>query len=128
MEVILTLVYHQLMSWDVRLWQEVESWILGLDDESYNLVAAAVEHLADTGPTLGRPLVDRIKGSRHHNMKELRPGSSGSSEIRLLFAFDPRRRAILLVAGDKTGRWREWYAESIPLADDRFDEWLAVEE
>lgn len=112
------------MVWDVRLWGDVESWILELDDESYNLVAAAIDHLATQGPTLGRPLVDRIKGSRHHNMKELRPGSTGSSEIRVLFAFDPKRRAVLLVAGDKARRWKQWYEQSIPIADNRFDEWL----
>lgn len=52
-------------------------------------------------------------------MKELRPGSSGSSEIRLIFAFDPRREAIVLVAGDNSGAWTQWYREAIPLADDR---------
>lgn len=57
---------------------------------------------------LGRPLVDRITGSRIHNLKELRPGSSASSEIRILFVFDPERRAVLLVAGDKAGDWRRW--------------------
>ena len=61
-------------------------------------------------------------------MKELRPGSSGRSEIRILFAFDPKRRAILLVAGDKAGKWTQWYDRNIPIADDRFDEWLTNEE
>ena len=56
--------------------------------------------------------------------KELRPGSSGTSEIRILFAFDPARQAILLVAGDKAGNWRRWYVDNIPVADDRFDEHL----
>jgi hypothetical protein len=55
-------------------------------------------------------------------MKELRPGSSGRSEIRILFAFDPVRQAVLLVAGDTSGQWRQWYKRAIPLADDRFDE------
>ena len=77
---------------------------------------------------LGRPTADQIKGSRHHNMKELRPGSAGRSEIWILFAFDPRRRAILLVAGDKAGTWRQWYEKNIPIAEDRFDEWLHCEE
>ena len=95
------------MSWEVRLWEDVEAWVLGLDDETYNLVAAAIDRLQSEGPMLGRPTADRIKGSRHHNMKELRPGSSGRSEIRILFAFDPRRRAILLVAGDKAGKWTQ---------------------
>lgn len=57
-------------------------------------------------------------------MKELRPGSSGRSELRVLFAFDPQRKAILLVAGDKAGQWKKWYRVNIPIADDRFDEHL----
>jgi hypothetical protein len=69
-------------------------------------------------------LADRLKGSRYHNMKELRPPSSGTSEIRLLYAFDPRREAIFLVAGDKSGNWAGWYREAIPLADERFAEHL----
>ena len=81
-----------------------------------------------TDPRSDAPPADRIKGSRHHNMKELRPGSAGRSEIRILFAFDPKRRAILLVAGDKAGRWNQWYTQHIPIADDRFDEWLDSEE
>ena len=85
------------VSWDVRLWEDVESWVLGLDDETYHLVAAAITRLESEGPTLGRPTADRIRDSRHHNMKKLRPGSAGRSEIRILFAFDPKRRAILLV-------------------------------
>lgn len=116
------------MSREVRLWEDVESWVLGLDDGTYNLVAAAITRLEAAGPTLGRPTADRIKGSRHHNMKELRPGSAGRSEIRILFAFDPKRRAILLVAGDKASRWKQWYTENVPIADDRFDEWLSSEE
>lgn len=117
-------IYTGGTSWEVRLWEDVESWVLGLDNESYDLVAAAIARLESEGPTLGRPTADRITGSRHHNMKELRPGSSGRSEIRILFAFDPKRRAILLIAGDKAGRWKQWYANNIPIADDRFDEWL----
>lgn len=128
LESISSLVYTGGMSWDVRLWEDVESWVLGLDDETYNLVAAAITRLESEGPTLGRPTADRIKGSRHHNMKELRPGSTGRSEIRILFAFDPKRRAILLIAGDKAGRWKQWYDVNIPIADDRFDEWLTNEE
>jgi hypothetical protein len=69
-------------------------------------------------------LVDTIKGSRHSNMKELRPGSTGRSEIRLLFAFDPTRQAILLVGGDKSNNWKGWYDTNIPLADNRYDEHL----
>jgi len=87
-------------------------------------VIAAVELLGEHGPQLGRPLVDTVVGSRHKNMKELRPGSSGRSELRILFAFDPKRKAILLVAGDKAGNWNKWYRTNIPIADDRFDDHL----
>ena len=58
-------------------------------------------------------------------MKELRPPSSGTSEIGLLFTFDPRREAIFLVSGDKAGNWEGWYREAIPLADERFAQHLA---
>ncbi|WP_344385070.1 type II toxin-antitoxin system RelE/ParE family toxin [Streptomyces thermolineatus] len=90
------------------------------DPESADLVEEAVDLLADHGPALGRPLVDRIRGSRIHNLKELRPGSAGSTEVRILFVFDPERRAVLLVAGDKAGRWTRWYQEAIPLAEARY--------
>ena len=71
---------------------------------------------------MGRPLVDSVVASKHSNMKELRPGSTGRTEIRALFAFDKKRRAILLVGGDKSDDWRGWYRRNIPIADDRFDE------
>ncbi len=105
--------------------EEVESWLLALDDDSYDQVAAAIDKLEHDGPILGRPLVDRIEGSRHHHMKELRPGSAGRSEIRILFVFDPERRAVLLVAGDKAGNWKRWYDKFIPIADRRYDAWLS---
>jgi hypothetical protein len=57
-------------------------------------------------------------------MKELRPGSSGGTEVRVLFVFDPERQAVLLVAGDKAGQWRHWYDENIPLAEQRYQRWL----
>ncbi len=110
-------------NWDVDL-ELIEDWLTELDQESYEQVVAALELLQERGPQLGRPLVDTIKASRHKNMKELRPGSSGRSELRVLFAFDPERKAIFLVAGDKAGRWEKWYKVNIPIADDRFDDHL----
>ena len=102
----------------------IEPFLLALDKESKAQVLAALEVLADRGPQLGRPLVDTVSGSRHKNMKELRPGSSGRTEIRALFVFDPVREAIMLVAGDKSGQWSKWYRKAIPLADDLYDQHL----
>lgn len=98
----------------------IQDWLMGLDQDDYDLVIAALEILQDEGPMLGRPLVDTMVGSQHKNMKELRPGSRGRSEVRVLCAFDPRRRAILLVGGDKSGNWKRWYTKNIPIADERF--------
>jgi hypothetical protein len=70
--------------------------------------------------------VDRLKGSLYHNMKELRPGSGGTTEVRMIFAFDPAREAIFLVAGDKAGQWQTWYRKAISLADARFTEHLTA--
>jgi hypothetical protein len=61
--------------------------------------------------------VDRIQCSRIHHIKELRPGSAGRSEIRVLFAFDPSRSALRLLDGDKAGNWQQWYRENIPVAE-----------
>ena len=110
--------------WEITLWPDVETWLLDLGDADYVRVAAAIDLLAIEGPSLGRPLVDHIRGSGHRNLKELRPRSSKASAIRILFAFDPERSAIILVAGDKAGAWDQWYREMLPVADDRLDQWL----
>jgi hypothetical protein len=78
--------------------------------------------LAERGPRLGRPVVHGIHSSRHRNMKELRASADGT--IRVLFVFDPRRTAILLLGGDKTGRWRAWYDTAVPVADALYDTYL----
>ncbi|WP_353616661.1 type II toxin-antitoxin system RelE/ParE family toxin [Arthrobacter sp. AQ5-05] len=75
----------------------------------------------DRGPQPGRPVVDGATHSRHENMKELRPGSSGGSGLRVLFAFDPKRQAIISIAGDKAGNRDHRYKKNIPVADDLFD-------
>jgi len=92
-----------------------------LSDDDADRIAASLDELARRGPTLGRPFVDSIKGSRHHSMKELR---SVGGHLRALFAFDPHRRAVVLVGGDKTGDWRGWYARNITLADKLYDRHL----
>ena len=111
------------VTWEVDV-ELIDGWLKEVDDNTYDQVVAALNILTEQGPGLGRPLVDSIIGSRHKNMKELRPGSSGRTEVRILFAFDPRRRAILLLAGDKQGVWAKWYRKNIPVADDRYDDHL----
>lgn len=115
------------MPWEIDLTDEVNGWLDGLgaaDENSYRQVIYAIETLADAGPNLGRPLVDRINGSTVHNLKELRPGSAGTTELRVLFAFDPWRNAILLIAGDKAGNWSGWYREAIPRAEQLYEIYL----
>jgi hypothetical protein len=76
--------------------------------------------LAQEGPQLGRPLVDKLKGSKHANMKELRFGVGGEA-WRFAFAFDPARRAVVLVGGNKAGKdQRRFYKRVIETADERF--------
>jgi hypothetical protein len=86
-------------------------------------VAQAVAALREDGPALECPLVDRLKGSRIHHLKELRPGSRGRSEIRIIFAFDPTRSALLLPGGDKSGNWQRWYRDNIPRAEQLYIEY-----
>lgn len=114
------------MNWEIILVPEVHDWYLALDDLSASLVRDAVELLAERGPALGRPAADRITGSSLHNLKELRPGSAGRTEIRILFIFDPKRQAVLLAAGDKAGNWTRWYRDAIKLAEDRYARYLAT--
>lgn len=115
------------MGWELYLTDEFDEWLDALaisDTASYAQVVAGIEVLAQVGPSLGRPLVDRVKGSHLHGVKELRPGSSGSSEIRVLFVFDPWRSAILLIGGDKSGNWTRWYRAAIPKAEKLYEHYL----
>jgi hypothetical protein len=109
-------------TWSFEFHPSCEAWANGLEQQDAEPLVAAIRVLRVEGPTLGRPLVDTIKGSRHANMKELRPGSTGRTEIRVLFAFDMERQAILLVGGDKSDDWTGWYKVNIPIADERLDE------
>jgi hypothetical protein len=101
--------------WVVNV-EHVVNWLDSLDEASRQQVIAAIEMLKDEVSSLGRPMVDSVRGSRHSNMKELWPGSSGRSELRVLFAFDPRRQAILLLGGDKAESWRSWYGRNLARA------------
>ncbi len=119
------------MAWQAKVTEEYAAWFTALIKEdlaSATQVAQAVAALREEGPSLGRPLVDRIKGSTIHHLKELRPGSAGRSEIRVIFAFDPTRSALLLLGGDKAGNWQRWYRDSIPVAERLYLEYVNEEE
>ena len=109
------------MAWEVEVTDEFREWFEDLDGDAQEAIGEAVAALERDGPALGRPFVDTVTRSRHANMKELRPPAR---HIRVLFAFDPRRMAILLIGGDKSGRWRTWYDKSIPIADRLYDQHL----
>lgn len=110
------------MGWEVEYTDEFEAWWEGLTVAEQAAIDLAVETLSNEGPTLGRPWVDTIKASRHPNMKELRPRGGF---LRILFAFDPRRTAIILVGGNKSRRWTIWYEQMVPIADKLYDDHLA---
>lgn len=107
------------MPWEIEFTDQFEEWWVTLREKDQDAIDRAVTALQLDGPTLGRPLVDAIQWFRHSNMKELRPLGTN---IRILFAFDPRRAAIFLIGGDKTGQWNEWYERMIPLADQLYAE------
>lgn len=110
------------MRWDIIATDEFAQWYDTLEDDQADALDARVELLRDFGPALGRPTVDRVEGSSIHNLKELRVSRHG--ELRILFVFDPGRRAVLLVGGDKTGAWREWYRTAIPRAERLCEDYL----
>jgi hypothetical protein len=108
------------MPWEVEFHDAFEAEFLAYDQNVQDALLAVAKLLADYGPQLGRPHADTLKGSKHANMKELRFEASGG-EWRAAFAFDPKRRAILLVAGDKSGgSEKRFYKQLIAKADLRF--------
>ncbi|MCQ4301200.1 type II toxin-antitoxin system RelE/ParE family toxin [Pseudomonas songnenensis] len=110
------------MTWDVEYTDEFGDWWESLTAEEQESIAVSVRLLEDRGPALGFPHSSAINGSRHGHMRELRTQHNGRP-IRTLYAFDPRRSAILLIGGDKTGDNR-WYEINVPLADRLYDEHL----
>lgn len=108
--------------WEVEFTNEFEKWWDNLDKQQQSDLEASVQMLERFGPELSRPYADSVKASRHSNMKELRT-QSGGKPLRTFFTFDPRRCAILLIGGDKTGDKR-FYEKMIPLADRLYDEYI----
>lgn len=110
------------MPWTIELTDTAKDWYLSLSAQDQNRIALTIDRLAEHGPGLRRPDVGSIRMSRHANMREL---CSFGGKLRVLFAFDPRRTAILLLGGDKTRDWTGWYERNVPVADDLYDEYLA---
>jgi len=110
------------MSWEVEFSDEFGRWWGGLNAAEQKSVDFTVSLLQEVGPTLRMPHSSGIEMSRHSHMRELRVQHEGRP-YRVLYAFDPRRVAILLIGGDKTGNNR-WYEENVPRADAIYDEHL----
>lgn len=107
------------MTWDVEYTDEFEEWWNVISLEEQESIAASVQLLESRGPQLPYPHSSGIATSKHEHMRELRIQHEGRP-YRVLYAFDPRRSAILLIGGDKTGNDR-WYAEFVPRADTLYD-------
>ena len=113
------------MSWVVEIGDEFEPEFDNLHEDVRTEILALVRLLQQFGPQLGRPRVDTLNDSHYANMKELRL-SAADGEWRVAFGFDTNRKAILLVAGDKSGiSEKRFYRELIRKADERFDAHLA---
>lgn len=113
------------MSWAVEFGDEFEPEFDALHEDVQTEILALAKVLQQFGPQLGRPRVDTLKGSSHANMKELR-FDAADGVWRVAFAFDPKRKAILLVAGGKSGGGeKKFYRELIRKADERFNAHLA---
>ena len=112
------------MEWEVEYTDEFEEWWDGLSEAEQEDVAAYVTLLEKKGPTLPFPYSSDIRGARHTHMRELRVQHKGRP-YRVLYAFDSRRAAILLIGGDKTGDDR-WYDTNVPLADELYDRHIAA--
>ncbi len=109
------------MAWDVLVGDEFEPELAALPQDVQDEMFTMVRLLQQFGPQLGRPRVDTLKDSKHANMKELR-FDAADGVWRVAFAFDIKRQAILLVAGDKSdGSQKRFYRELIRKADQRFE-------
>ncbi len=111
-------------TWEIEYTDEFFEWWETLSDETQDVIAAIVGLLGIHGSSLGYPHSSKIQTSKHAHMRELRAQHKGDP-YRVLYAFDPRRCAILLIGGKKTGQDR-WYEEYVPIADKLYDEHLDV--
>ena len=112
------MLWEAWLMWEVLFDEECEAWVLGLDPDLRRAVFDRIALVETWGPQLGRPHVDTLKGTSLPNLKELRV-PHGGEPWRILFAFDPVRRAVFLVGGCKAGDKR-WYKRWIPIAEERY--------
>lgn len=110
------------MPWNVEVTDECRAWLQALGDADFDAVDYSVALLTEKGPQLDHPHCSKINGARHANMRELRV-QPGGRPLRIFYAFDPRRSAILLIGGDKSGDKR-FYERMIPIADQLYDVYL----
>jgi hypothetical protein len=110
------------MKWEIEGTEEFDMWFEGLSESERVDVISAMDLLEEKGPHLGFPQTSGVEASRHSHMRELRIHHAGRP-YRVLYAWDPRRTAILLLGGDKTGDDR-WYDKHLPVADRLYDEYL----
>lgn len=110
--------------WEVEYTDELGMWWDALTEFEQESIDASVRLLEERGPHLGFPHTSGIVGSRHSHMRELRVQHEGRP-YRILYAFDPRRSAILLLGGDKTGDNR-WYEVNVPVADKLYDKHIEI--
>ena len=97
------------MAWTVKVTDEYAAWFTALIKQDLDSAT-------------------QVAATKIHNLKELRPGSRGRSEIRIIFAFDPTRSALLLLGGDKAGNWARWYRENISVAEQLYIDYTAEKE
>ena len=111
--------------WKVSTTELFDAWFAEMDAEAQAEIIAKVELLKIFGPRLGRPHADTLSGSKHANLKELR-AATATKALRVAFAFDPERKAVLLVAGNKAGVGeKRFYKQLIAAADALWDAHLA---
>jgi len=114
--------YNGAVAWEVEVTDEFKAWWDGLTVAEQMSIGTGIELLVEVGPNLSFPHSSKVNGSRHSAMRELRVQHQGRP-YRVLYIFDPRRAAILLLGGDKTGDDR-WYEKNVPLADRIYDDYL----
>ena len=114
--------------WTIVETTEYSAWFSSLMSKQQKAITRRLEVLRQVGPNTSRPLVDSLTGSRIKNLKELRVSSDGA--LRILFVFDKKRQAVLLLGGDKSidAKWTNWYASAIREAEEIYERYMKVEE